>query len=120
MRNGTAYQLPPLVRLTDEIDCGLWRTPQARDGDPRGQQSPQKRMVGGHSISLAEQVKWPTPTARDWRSGKNINCWDNARPLSEMIGGSLNPTWVEWLMGFPLGWTDCDPSAMPSSRKSRK
>jgi hypothetical protein len=22
------------------------------------------------------------------------------------IGGSLNPTWVEWLMGFPLGWTD--------------
>jgi DNA (cytosine-5)-methyltransferase 1 len=21
-------------------------------------------------------------------------------------GGSLNPTWVEWLMGFPTGWTD--------------
>ena len=21
-------------------------------------------------------------------------------------GGQLNPTWVEWLMGFPLGWTD--------------
>lgn len=20
--------------------------------------------------------------------------------------GTLNPTWVEWLMGFPLGWTD--------------
>ena len=20
--------------------------------------------------------------------------------------GGLNPTWVEWLMGFPLGWTD--------------
>jgi DNA (cytosine-5)-methyltransferase 1 len=20
--------------------------------------------------------------------------------------GALNPTWVEWLMGFPLGWTD--------------
>jgi hypothetical protein len=27
MRSGTAYQLPPLVRLTDETDCGLWRTP---------------------------------------------------------------------------------------------
>jgi DNA (cytosine-5)-methyltransferase 1 len=23
-------------------------------------------------------------------------------------GGSLNPTWVEWLMGFPLGWTDLE------------
>ena len=24
----------------------------------------------------------------------------------ELIGGQLNPTWVEWLMGFPTGWTD--------------
>lgn len=23
-------------------------------------------------------------------------------------GGKLNPTWVEWLMGFPTGWTDLD------------
>lgn len=23
-------------------------------------------------------------------------------------GGKLNPTWVEWLQGFPLGWTDLD------------
>jgi hypothetical protein len=21
-------------------------------------------------------------------------------------GGTLNPTWVEWLMGYPLGHTD--------------
>ena len=20
--------------------------------------------------------------------------------------GYLNPAWVEWLMGFPIGWTD--------------
>jgi hypothetical protein len=25
-----------------------------------------------------------------------------------IVGGQLNPTWVEWLMGFPLGWTDCE------------
>lgn len=25
-------------------------------------------------------------------------------------GGKLNPTWTEWLMGFPLGWTDLDAS----------
>ena len=30
-------------------------------------------------------------------------------------GGQLNPTWVEWLMGFPPGWTDLNPSGTPSS-----
>ena len=25
-------------------------------------------------------------------------------------GGKLNPGWVEWLMGFPIGWTDCAAS----------
>jgi hypothetical protein len=25
-------------------------------------------------------------------------------------GGKLNPTWVEWLMGFPTGWTDLEDS----------
>jgi site-specific DNA-cytosine methylase len=34
-------------------------------------------------------------------------------------GGQLNPTWVEWLMGFPLGWTDLGASGTPSSRRSR-
>ena len=29
--------------------------------------------------------------------------------LSETISGSLNPAWVEWLMGFPPGWTDLKP-----------
>ena len=33
--------------------------------------------------------------------------------------GALNPTWVEWLMGFPLGWTALPPSATPSSRRPR-
>jgi len=27
-------------------------------------------------------------------------------------GGTLNPNWVEWLMGFPPGWTDLLESAM--------
>ena len=27
--------------------------------------------------------------------------------LPTVLGGVPNPTWIEWLMGFPAGWTDC-------------
>jgi hypothetical protein len=64
---------------------------------------------------------WPTPTTQDASNngGRAQHRW-NSKPLNAAVGGKLNPTWVEWLMGFPLGWTDLDPSEMPSSRRSRK
>jgi hypothetical protein len=38
----------------------------------------------------------------------------HTRQLNDVVapGGSLNPTWVEWLMGWPLGWTDLKPLEM--------
>jgi len=59
-------------------------------------------------------LKCATPTARDWRSGKasEATMERNSRPLSEQIGGLLNPEWVEWLMNWPIGWTDLRRSAM--------
>jgi DNA (cytosine-5)-methyltransferase 1 len=32
---------------------------------------------------------------------------EEAVALSCTDGGALNPAWVEWLMGYPAGWTDC-------------
>lgn len=32
------------------------------------------------------------------------------------VNGQLNPEWVEWLMGFPAGWSELEPSAMWSYR----
>ena len=68
--------------------------------------------TSGNGLATAV-LKVATPTARDWRSGKASQATHdkNSRPLSEQIGGSLNPTWVEWLMGWPLGWTDLKPLA---------
>jgi hypothetical protein len=38
----------------------------------------------------------------------------------EPIPGQLNPEWVEWFMGYPLGWTDCADSATPLCQQSPK
>jgi hypothetical protein len=27
----------------------------------------------------------------------------------QVVGGQLNPDWVEWLMGWPVGWTSLEP-----------
>jgi hypothetical protein len=60
---------------------------------------------------LATQVaQFPTPTRRDYKSGTGAQPREgHSPPLSNAIGGTLNPMWVEWLMGWPLGWTDLKP-----------
>lgn len=97
-----------------------WPTPRATDGSHGGRVTPRKGRQGGNLVEAAVSARtFATPTSRDWRSGKASpeTLAKNSRPLSEQIGGALNPTWVEWLMGFPLGWTALDASATPSSRK---
>jgi len=86
----------------------LWPTPRATDGSHGGRVTPRKGREGGNLVEALSARTFATPTARDWRSGKASaeTMAKNSRPLSEQIGGSLNPTWVELLMGFPPGWTD--------------
>lgn len=62
---------------------------------------------------------WATPTSRDWRSGKasQKTMGRNSRPLSEQVGGHLNPDWVEWLMGYPIGWSALEPLEMDRFRQ---
>jgi len=71
---------------------------------------------------LATVVKqYPTPVASGKLSGGSGTDKKIKKPLEaglineetcrSMIagnGGKLNPQWVEWLMGFPQGWTDLD------------
>ena len=78
--------------------------------------------------SVVARTMWPPPTAHLHKEGgypaeytRNTPTLTAEATQSEgkpHSSGSLNPTWVEWLMGFPTGWTDLKPSEMPSSRKS--
>jgi hypothetical protein len=83
-----------------------WPTPTVTGNDNKAGLSPQS----GDGLATAV-ARVATPIARDWRSGKASQATHdrNSRPLSEQIGGCLNPTWVEWLMAWPLGWTDLKP-----------
>ena len=71
--------------------------------------------------TMARQNLWPTPCAGDSRgAGPNQNTVTLGRQVKRQHGGQLNPTWVEWLMGYPAGWTELSPSAIQSYRKLHK
>jgi len=54
--------------------------------------------------------KFPTPDANCWKGGKRKGQLTDPACGVTPNGGRLNPQWVEWLMGFPIGWTDCEDS----------
>ena len=70
-------------------------------------------------LRIAAQM-FPTPTVQDaTNNGGQSQFSRNSLPLNAVAGGALNPTWVEWLMGFPEGWTDSSSSVTPSCRTFR-
>jgi DNA (cytosine-5)-methyltransferase 1 len=97
----------------------MWPTPVASDWKPRG---PNSKHQGLWEVIKTRDKLWPTPTARDWKGAAGFK--KEARNMADLTylaqvrsgtrngrdghGGSLNPTWVEWLMGFPTGWTDLE------------
>ncbi len=58
---------------------------------------------------------WPTPTASDCRGGAtNGRDSELKHYLKRRYGGVYpHPTFVEGLMGFPIGWTDLSNSETP-------
>jgi hypothetical protein len=41
---------------------------------------------------------------------------EDGRPYLARVSGVLNPAFVEWLMGWPIGWTDCGCAEMEFTR----
>ena len=93
----------------------MWPTPQARD-----YKGPSGRSMKGTETDLPQAVKmYPTPTASLEKHSTKEAYWENRiqkgrqediqmRVYKETGSGSLNPQWVEWLMGYPEGWTDLE------------
>lgn len=125
-RNGTAYRLQPLVPITAVIGFGSLPTPRQQDAKhatATDYELSRDRQYDLLHVRLARE-SWPTPTKSDATGGPGnsgrsggVNLRTAVRDSGER--GPLNPTWVEWLMGFPIGWTDLGRLATRSSRRSR-
>ena len=89
----SCFRLVPSMPTTKEKESGLWPTPTCHEQphrnlkvNDRGRREPTNGKTD-HSLSLADTVILREP--------------------KENRDGSLNPEFVEWLMGYPIGWTDC-------------
>jgi hypothetical protein len=77
----------------------FYPTPRASDRN-----SPGIHGNGGQDLRTVVAMMeglYPTPTAQD------------AKNLTLGITGKLNPEWVEWLMGYPIGWTELKDLGIP-------
>jgi DNA (cytosine-5)-methyltransferase 1 len=102
-----------------------WPTPTARDWKGAAGFKDQNRNLA--DLTFRAQIldghrTWPTPTHGKLAGGSGAFqkiadlCSDGKisdeerKAMQAGNGGSLNPMWVEWLMGFPPGWTDLKDS----------
>lgn len=124
---------PEMIRACAEAGAEangkLYPTPRANEGKDRLQHVPPSRMKSPGKCNLTQAIAmeriFTTPCAAD---STGTTGGANHRSLRTDVSGQLNPEWVEWLMGFPAGWSALEPSEMQlyrsrhtrSSARSRK
>ena len=134
---GKSVSLDRLVKFWPDAETQasgtpqMWPTPVTGTGG--GERSGNRAGTGTLNYMARTGKLWPTPAAHEARlgyqdrtTGKKGTQKSLTTEVIDQLGGrqattgQLNPTWVEWLMGFPIGHTDLKPSEMPSSRKSSR
>jgi hypothetical protein len=116
MQDGVSYQRQTLVPPTKETGSGSWPTPRSCSA-MAATITPESAWAENRFPNLETVVGrrlWPTPNAGNENWGGTMQEWGGSKnwvrkEMPEFASGQLNPTWVEWLMGWPLGWTDLKP-----------
>jgi hypothetical protein len=107
-RQAGGMNLGQAVRCYPTPRASLWLSGEASD-----------ETFAKNSRSLNEVIArlYPTPRADSRDNAGGSNSRRIAKERGTYIGRKLNPLFVEWLMGFPLGWTELEDSATPSCHK---
>lgn len=131
MRSGALSEQPMLVPHITVTGCSSW--PTATVGDSHGSgshgygkvsRSTGKSRSEGMTLTDRAVRLWPTTTAHDAKDTGAPTEYQRKSPGVQAIGHllqmrlsgakslpkdrTLNPRFAEWLMGWPIGWTDCD------------
>ena len=140
MRNGELFQreisVLPILESESGLSQQMWPTPTVGCVEG-GEQSKQVEMTQmgsfitrrvnkphmtygaklSDAVLFVEKKMWGTPKAQDSRHALRDRGKGN---LGEQVsglhnGGKLSHLWTEWLMGWPIGWTDLKPLEMDKS-----
>ena len=106
-----AYRKDKKMQVGLESAVRRWPTPTSRDSRSLKGAEHMKSWTG--SPGLGEAVRkntLTTPTASNKKRSVSFRKGRKPSP-QEVAGGALNPPWVAWLMGWPIGWTDLEPLA---------
>ena len=94
MHDGELWELPMSAHLTEENESGYWPTPTCHN---------------------AKEQDSPAEATRNTPSLCHL-----ARGGDKTLPRHLNPAWVEWLMGWPIGWTDLKPLEMDKCHSAQQ
>jgi hypothetical protein len=81
-----------------------------------------------HPISATGYGYWPTPTTRDWKGARKPETLaakgrnhTNSLPdaIRATVAGKVSAKFVEWLMGYPIGWTHLNQNELPKKRRKQ-
>jgi len=110
---------PIQIRLVDQVNNPkMWPTPRSCSAMAATitPESVWNEKRNPNLETIVGQRLWPTPTAHNSKeTNAPSESTRNTPTLAAQAGGKLNPTWTEWLMGWPLGWTDLKPLEMDKS-----
>ena len=87
------------------------RLTSERPTSETGSGSSQKTPASRWPTPVASMSKGSSPAALTRKSGADRSNDRLDHAVMALDGGHLNPEWVEWMMGWPIGWTDLRPLA---------
>lgn len=140
MRSGECFERPMPAPRTEGRGSSSWQTPRKMDAHGAGYQN---QKDGSQTATLSGQARlWPTPAAEPYgtNQGGSAGRVGPVRPSLETMARSsrpdqptpkdggdgskptrtLNPRFVEALMGFPTGWINCEQPVMGFARFKRR